>query len=272
MFVSERQNEIRKALLKHKKISVSALAKRLHVTEVTIRKDLEQLEQEGFLIRQHGGAILKEDFEQPTVSDVVPFSFSPPKSKTKRDIALLCVQYIQNDDIVFLGGDDIGCLIAEELQKAKHLSHLIVVTNCLYVLFCLASIPFVTLISLGGRMYSLNGIHANYGASSNAVLETLYISKSFIQADAFSYEQGFMNALLEINDLNRRLISRTDEVIITLEASKINRRSLYPLLDIEHVHTIVTSNEISNDFKKYCFDSGTRLFTTLGTVVENPLF
>lgn len=261
MFVTERQNEIRKQLLEHKRITVSSLAKLLHVTEVTIRKDLEQLEQEGFLVRQFGGAVLRESPAALPEHTTLQINCPAPNSQEKLEISALCIQYIQNEDIIFLGGDDFGCFIADELKKSQHLSHIIVITNCLYVSVCLSSIPFITLFSLGGQLYNVNGMHAYYGTASNHFLDQLYINKAFIGVDAISIEQGLMISINEIANLYAHLKKRSDEVVFLFEPSRFNKRSLYHLADFHEAQTIITTSNISNEFKKQCFDSGIKLFT-----------
>ena len=60
MFAAARQEQIKELLLKHKQMEVLSLAATLGVTEVTIRRDLDKLEKDGFVIKTHGGAILNE--------------------------------------------------------------------------------------------------------------------------------------------------------------------------------------------------------------------
>lgn len=62
MFAIERQNKIKEILLKDKRVDVFELSRLFSVTEVTIRRDLDKLEQEGFLTKTYGGAVLKENF------------------------------------------------------------------------------------------------------------------------------------------------------------------------------------------------------------------
>lgn len=61
MFAIERQNKIKEILFKEKRVDVSELSKLFEVTEVTIRRDLAKLEQDGFLIKTYGGAVLNEE-------------------------------------------------------------------------------------------------------------------------------------------------------------------------------------------------------------------
>lgn len=61
MLVAERLKKIKEILLQKKHVDVATLAELLNVSEVTIRRDLDKLESEGFLIKTYGGAILKEE-------------------------------------------------------------------------------------------------------------------------------------------------------------------------------------------------------------------
>ena len=60
MLPIERLNNIKKILSEKKQMDVSTLAQTLSVTETTIRRDLEKLENENFITRTHGGAVLNE--------------------------------------------------------------------------------------------------------------------------------------------------------------------------------------------------------------------
>ena len=61
MFAIERQARIKEILLKEKRVDVIELSKMFSVTEVTIRRDLDKLAREGFLIKTYGGAVLNEE-------------------------------------------------------------------------------------------------------------------------------------------------------------------------------------------------------------------
>ena len=70
MFASQRINLIKQILLDEKQVNITSLALRLNVSDVTVRKDLDVLEKEGFLKKVHGGAILTEEEHQNPVEFV----------------------------------------------------------------------------------------------------------------------------------------------------------------------------------------------------------
>ncbi|WP_052327937.1 DeoR family transcriptional regulator [Thermoclostridium stercorarium] len=84
MFAAERIRIIKNYLLKEHKVSVAKLSELLNVTEVTIRRDLEKLEKEGFLERTHGGAILKEYTEEEHAEEFVDIYKTQRQEMPKR--------------------------------------------------------------------------------------------------------------------------------------------------------------------------------------------
>lgn len=144
MFAIERQNKIKDILLKEKRVDVYELSQRFAVTEVTIRRDLDKLEKEGYLIKIYGGAVLKEDFspesEQPVVEDET--------LEEKKLIGKIASQMIENDEAIYLS-PGVTCLeIAKNLKKKK----LTVVTNDISIGAVLKDCAGIKTIITGGDL------------------------------------------------------------------------------------------------------------------------
>ena len=84
MFASQRINLIKQILLDEKQVNITSLALRLNVSDVTVRKDLDVLEKEGFLKKVHGGAILTEDETQNPIEFVSNVSSYAEKKEYSR--------------------------------------------------------------------------------------------------------------------------------------------------------------------------------------------
>ena len=134
MFAAARQERIKELLLKHKQFDVVSLAAMLGVTEVTIRRDPDKLEQEGFIIKTHGGAILKEVSSPPNQAERVP----PEIIEIGEATALL----VNNNEAIFLGGGLTCTQVATNLQTKQRLT---VMTNDLKVALELNNAPGVFL-------------------------------------------------------------------------------------------------------------------------------
>ena len=122
MFATERQNRIKQLLFEYDKVGVGSLSEILDVSEVTIRKDLEKLEKDGFLIRTHGGAVLREDVPKEEISPESDI----PNIESKKMIGIFAAALIQDRDVIFLGPGSTCIQIAKNLRDKKDI---IVVTN-----------------------------------------------------------------------------------------------------------------------------------------------
>src|SRR5207248_3045271 len=99
MLAEERRCQIREMLTAQRTVSASDLCERLKVTAATIRRDLATLEQEGVLVRSHGGAVSRMSSTnfQPTYD-----TLSKSESEEKRQIARAAEQFVLDGDTIFL--------------------------------------------------------------------------------------------------------------------------------------------------------------------------
>ena len=101
MFTKDRRKAIQELLIENRQINVSRLSTQFGVSEVTIRKDLEYLESIGFLIRTHGGAVLKDA--------ALPTGFSiNTGSRYAENISKIAASLVNDGDVIYLGSDVFG--------------------------------------------------------------------------------------------------------------------------------------------------------------------
>ncbi len=93
MFAEERIRKIKEILWKYERVDINTLTSLLNASVTTVRRDLDRLENEGFLTKAHGGAILNAGPE--------PHSPSMALEPEKLEIARLAAQYIEDNDVVF---------------------------------------------------------------------------------------------------------------------------------------------------------------------------
>lgn len=112
MFAPERIRIIKGILLDKKHINVSDLSTMLNVSEVTIRRDLEKLEKEKFLIRTHGGAIINDEnsLDQEKYMDMD----DDPYYEQRLEIAEITVHMVDDNDIILLSAGLTNLYIAKK--------------------------------------------------------------------------------------------------------------------------------------------------------------
>ena len=143
MALNERQDDILHILKSQKKVSVTALAKELFVSEATIRRDLAEMQNMGLVERRHGGASLPENSEEISI-----FFRMEKNASEKERAATKALPYIPSFKSVFIDSSSTALALAERMD----FSFKTVVTNNLQTAIQLSKKPNVTLILLGGTV------------------------------------------------------------------------------------------------------------------------
>ena len=144
MALNQRRIKILELIREDGHAKVQQLSKIFGVTEVTIRQDLEMLDQLGYIQREHGGAFLK---------DVGSFAktgklFNQTRMDEKREIARKAVAFIHENDIIILDSGSTTTEIAKLLLNYKNLT---VITNALNIALILGENPGINLVVTGGE-------------------------------------------------------------------------------------------------------------------------
>lgn len=174
MFAEERRSLILTQLQKEKRITVKDLSKLLHVSEATLRTDLNVMEQEGLLTRTHGGAVLNESTPPKN-------NFSERAMKNiehKKSITNKAMNLIDYKSSILLDASTTALELARHLRDTD--MRLTVVTNGLMTAMELKENPNINVILLGGiaRMGSM----ALEGLLGNSILDKINIDILFTSA------------------------------------------------------------------------------------------
>ncbi len=227
-------------------VSVSDLAKRLGVTVVTARADLVVLEEEGVLVRTHGGAL-------PAFHPKITARTREDK-ELKASIAKAAAGEIQNGDTVIISAGTTTALIAKYLLGKRDIH---IVTNNTLVLAYARSNPQLRVTLVGGEFRSSEeGI---VGPMALAALDQFYVSKTFIGIDGASVKQGFTAHFVESADLVRKMAEQADEVIVLSTSSKFGKPGFARILPFEKVDTLITDTQLSNEFNEILTEANVRI-------------
>ena len=128
MFAPERIRIIKGLLIDKRHINVSDLSSMLNVSEVTIRRDLEKLENQDFLTRTHGGAIINNSIasEEENYTDI----YDDPYFKERVEISEIAVHMIEDNDVILLTPGLTNLCIAKKIMSKKNIT---VLTNDLNI-------------------------------------------------------------------------------------------------------------------------------------------
>ena len=257
VFKAARLSKIKEIMVERGHVDVTALSAMLNVSEVTTRSDLEELEQENFLRRIRGGAVLNEDGMRRWNDAYLADRSMMEYVSEKEYIADIAADMVCSDSWVFVGQGTtcyyVGCALAKKTGMR-------VVTNNLMVAAAFRQNATNQLLVTGG---SLNPVHMYLeGDMLFHSLENLHFSDAFFGVGGVSLENGLtVNGSSEIAIINRvrQLCSR---LILVADYSKFDKTSFMRIGYIDMPDTIITNERIPEKYKTYCYDHNIQLFTS----------
>ena len=190
MFAIERIKIIKDYLNKDKHVSVAKLSSLLNVTEVTIRRDLEKLENEGFLKRAHGGAVLNADAEETLAYEAM----EDDHTLEMMEIADTIYHLVSDNDIIMLTDGPTNLKAAKKLTHKKNLT---VLTNDLRIALEFSTSPSNKLILLGGDLDE----SAVYGQLAINNMQNFSLNHLIVEAEGVSKKTGITVSSISLSSM-----------------------------------------------------------------------
>ncbi|WP_042160128.1 DeoR/GlpR family DNA-binding transcription regulator [Paenibacillus gorillae] len=234
MLVAERYEKIVQLVNERSSIRVSELSELCGVTEETIRRDLDRLEQAGRLRRSHGGAVSVRE-QQPET----PYAEREiMHAEEKKRIAQEALSFIQPNDRILLDASSTAWYMASNLPDIP----LTVLTNSIKVALELSGKEKIEVISTGGLLASRSLSYV--GPLAERSLDAYYVNKLFLSCKGVHLDKG----ISESNELQARIkhkmIGIADQVILLADASKFGVQAFTHVADLSDVNAIITDRRI----------------------------
>lgn len=217
VFARERQDEIVRIIEASGRARVADLADRFAVSAVTIRKDLRILEDDGRVVRTHGGAIAPGG-ERPELA-------FRERERLQRDakvaIGAAAAARVGDGESIVLDASTTALQMARELKIRSSWHGLTVVTNSITVASELAGHPGVTVLMLGGRVRweALSVV----GPLGDGFFERVNVQKAFLGAAGLTIEAGLTDATEEEAHIKRAMVAAAREVYALVDHTKWGR-------------------------------------------------
>lgn len=247
---SERHRFILEALQKNGSIEVSDLSRILKVSSVTIRKDLDILEEKKLLYRTHGGAILGD----PYISTRHVQEKKNIHPEEKERIGKKAAELISPGDAIIIASGSTICSMAKSIPSNTKLT---VITSAMNVAGELLDKPDVEIIQLGGTVrHTSASVVSEYAIR---MLENFSCSKLFLGVDGIDMEHGLTTTNLMEACLNKAMIKASMKTIVLADSSKFGRRGFSKICDIDAVDHIITDSGLPEKIAEQIRESGIRL-------------
>ncbi len=243
---NQRRDKILELLKEDGSAKVVDLSRLFKVTEVTIRQDLEKLESEGLIIKEHGGAYLKNVEDQ-----VRSFSLVHQENLDKKErIAQKCLEFIESGDTIIL---DSGSTTTEIAKKLKGLKNLTVITNALNIALMLGTESGIEVIMTGGEFkpptLSLTGQKAA------DFFKGLNVQKLFLATAGISLKSGLTYPSISDLVVKKAMIDAAEVTYLVADSTKIGKKALASLGALSLIDYIITDAGIEEKYKQVFKDN-----------------
>jgi DeoR family fructose operon transcriptional repressor len=248
MLLEERRQNLVGSVRKVGFASLPDLARELGVSESTIRRDLDSLDEMGLVKRTHGGAFYTGSrMSMPAFDDRATAALAE-----KQAIARAAAGYIEDGEAVLLDGGTTTYEVARQLLGRS----LQVVTNSLPIANLFAASPQADLILIGGYVYPRTGVAL--GPSSQQMLADLHVRHTIMSVGGVT-EKGLFNSNLLLVETERGMMQAADEVMVVADSMKFGRQALAHLAELDEVDRLIVDTGLSDQWRQHVGKTGVDL-------------
>jgi DeoR/GlpR family transcriptional regulator of sugar metabolism len=232
---ADRTSQILEILVEETRAEVTELSRKLNVSQVTIRKDLDELVQRGIIKREHGYAVLQSTDDMGTR---IAYHY-----EAKQKIARKASTLVQDGDTIMIENGSCCALLADALTESH--KDLTIITNSAFIASYIRGKANFQIILLGGIFQQESQVAV--GPMVRQMAANFCVDLFFIGTDGFSVRNGFTNRDQLRAEAVRDMAAQAESVIVLTESRKFNHRGIVPLNLGDHVKTVITDSEIPEE-------------------------
>lgn len=237
--ILDRHTKILELLTENKKIEVSKLSELLKVSQVTIRKDLIQLEDKGLIIREHGFATLNSSDD---INNRLAYHYD-----IKKRIAKVATESVMDGETVMIESGSCCALVALEIAKSK--KDVTIITNSAFIAEYIRKESNTRIILLGGEYQ--NESQVMVGPITRKCVEAFFVDKLFIGTDGFSETSGFTGKDYMRSETVCDMSKQANHIIIVTESTKFSQKGVVNLIATDKISAVVTDINIPKQCEEY---------------------
>lgn len=244
MYPHERYEKILTLIKKTGFVRAADLNKMFSVSSETVRRDLENLEKEGFVKRVHGGAALEKNNRKYPA-----FNYREKENEgEKREIADKALSFIKEGDSLAL---DCGTTTLELAKKlGNNFRKLTILTNSLKVLTVLSGMDEYTIILAGGVFR--NNEYSLFGDMTEENLGQFRVDSAFLSVSGISLEEGITDLRFDELQTQKKMLEISANKIILAASSNFEKVCLLKMCSISNIDRIITDSNLNEDiYTKY---------------------
>lgn len=237
MFVKERQEKIEQIIVSQGSATVLELSELFDVSEVTIRKDLDELSKKDLITRMHGGAVAK--YQSMLSVEMSDLASSHPEEK--KQIARCAMNYIKEGDSILLDASSTVMELALLINESD-IRNLVVITPCISIAQVLTR-DAIQIIIIGGDFN--RRLNTSRGHLTVNQINSLSADKCFIGVNGIDDKFGYSAGEFEDAAIKKAMVDVSKQVFILADHSKMHKRYLAQIKKLDD-EVVVTDSYAKN--------------------------
>lgn len=246
--MAKRDNQILDMLTSEQKVEVAELSRRLGVSEVTVRKDLDALQDKGLVVREHGFATLSNPND---VGGRLAYHYDE-----KLRIARTAASLVPDGSTIMVESGSCCALLARELADTKQ--GVTIVTNSAFIATYVRDSTRVTCTLLGGTYQRDSQVMV--GPLVHTCAAEFYVERLFIGTDGWIEGVGPTNADQMRADAVRSMAASAAEVVVLTESEKFGKRGAVPMRLPGKRVSIVTDANVTDEWRETLTRDGVEVY------------
>jgi DeoR/GlpR family transcriptional regulator of sugar metabolism len=246
--MNRRHTTILEVLSKHQRAEVIALSELLDVSQVTVRKDLDILEERGLIRREHGYACLNKTDD---IGKRMAFNYD-----IKRRIAREASALVEEGETVMIESGSCCALLAEELANEQ--KDITIITNSVFIANFIRNASHTRIILLGG--YYQPESQVLVGPITRKCGEIFFSDKFFVGTDGFMPGFGFTGNDHQRSQTVMELAENARDIFVLTESEKFRRQGVLGMVRLENVSGVFTDDRIPPDIEKMLVENNITLY------------
>jgi DeoR/GlpR family transcriptional regulator of sugar metabolism len=252
----KRRIEIKKMLKDRQSISVMGLSKLFRVSEITIRRDLKKLEEEGYLEKVHGGAIARETKEK--YHPVFLEDIKQNKDK-KEKIAAEASKFINDGDSIVIESGTTCLELVYNLEKKRNLAVFTASVPIAYELWKISLDRSDIEVSICGGLIESKS-NTLIGSHAVQFFNSISADIAFLGVIAVSAEQGYLTTSSQLDaDVIRAIVKNSARSILLADSSKFRQKAHIKAVPLSAVETVITDSGIDKNTSKLIENLGVKV-------------
>lgn len=224
--MNKRQKYIVDELAKFGEIEIHDLAKKTKVSDMTIYRDVNYLEQKGLVFRKRGAVVYVEK------TDVAKHD---RYLQQKEAIALRAAALVREEDTIIFDNSTTALEVAKLLKDMKNIT---VYTTSIELASVFCKNRDITLYCSGG--YYLHASTGFVGSWTEEFIDRIRASKCFIGASGISLEFGITGPYPQHSQLEQKIIKASQQVIMVADHSKLEKVAVEKIADLGQIDCLIT--------------------------------